>query len=41
MCFTVLYFFCVLSILLVTKYFGDLKEINFNSKYFSILLDLL
>jgi hypothetical protein len=34
-------FFCVLSILLITKYFGDLKEINLNSKYFNILLDML
>jgi hypothetical protein len=35
-----LIFLCVLSILLVTKYSIDLKEINFNSKNFSILLGL-
>jgi hypothetical protein len=34
-------FLCVLSILLVTKYFGDQMEINLNSKDFSIIIDLL
>jgi hypothetical protein len=33
--------FCILSILSVTKYSGDLKEINLHSKDFSILLDML
>jgi hypothetical protein len=34
-------FFCILSILSVTKYSGDLMEINLTGKDFSILLDLL